>query len=61
MWEEFIITDRFSTLKPQSKNKNSPEGDAAAANNPPSECGVISLINSYLAFSFCHFSETKLL
>ena len=63
VWEEFIITDRFSILKPQNKNKNSPGGggNAAAADNPILECGLISLINSYLAFSFCHFSKTKLL
>ena len=63
VWEEFIITDRFSILKPQNKNKNSPGGggDVAASNNPPLECGLISLINSYLAFSFCHFSKTTLL
>ena len=29
--------------------------------NPPWECELISLINSYLAFSFFHFSTTKLL
>ena len=29
--------------------------------NPPWECGLISLINSYLAFSFFHFSTTTLL
>ena len=29
--------------------------------NPPWECGLISLINSYLAFSFFHFSTTALL
>ena len=30
--------------------------------NPPWECGlIISLFNSYLAFSFCHFSKTTLL
>ena len=64
MWEEFIITDRFSILKPQNKNKNSPEGrggDSAAANNPILECGLISLINSSLAFSFFHFSKMTLL
>ena len=62
MWEEFIITDRFSILKPQNKNKNSPGGgDSAAANNPILECGLISLINSSLAFSFFHFSKMTLL
>ena len=29
--------------------------------NLPCECGLISLFNSYLAFSFCHFSKTTLL
>ena len=29
--------------------------------NPPWECGLINLINSYLAFSFFHFSTTTLL
>ena len=29
--------------------------------NPPWKCGLISLFNSYLAFSFCHFSKTTLL
>ena len=29
--------------------------------NPPWECGLISLINSYLTFSFFHFSTTTLL
>ena len=29
--------------------------------NPPWECGLISLINSYLAFSFFRFSTTTLL
>ena len=29
--------------------------------NLPRECGLISLLNSYLAFSFCHFSKTTLL
>ena len=29
--------------------------------NLPWECGLISLFNSYLAFSFCHFSKTTLL
>ena len=29
--------------------------------NPPKECGLISLLNSYLAFSFFHFSETTLI
>ena len=29
--------------------------------NLPWECGLISLFNSYLAFSFCHFSVTTLL
>ena len=29
--------------------------------NLPRECGLISLLNSYLVFSFCHFSKTTLL
>ena len=29
--------------------------------NPPWECGLISLINSYLAFSFFHISTTTIL
>ena len=29
--------------------------------NLPWECGLISLFNSYLVFSFCHFSKTTLL
>ena len=29
--------------------------------NLPWECGLISLFNSYLAFSFHHFSKTTLL
>ena len=29
--------------------------------NPPGECGQVSRINSYLAFSFFHFSMTTFL
>ena len=51
----------FKAAKQKQKFPRGGGGNAAAADNPILECGLISLINSYLAFSFCHFSKTKLL
>ena len=54
---EFAI---FLKLK-NNNNKNSSGEMQRLQMNLPRECGLISLLNSYLAFSFCHFSKTTLL
>ena len=48
-------------LKLKNNQKNSSGEMQQLQMNPPWECGLISLINSYLAFSFFHFSTTTLL
>ena len=44
-----------------NKTENSSRKMQPVQMNPPWECGLISLFNSYLAFSFRHFSKTTLL
>ena len=51
----------FKAAKQKQKFPGGGGGDSAAANNPILECGLISLINSSLAFSFFHFSKMTLL
>ena len=48
-------------LKFKNNQKNSSGEMQQLQMNPPWECGLISLIKSYLAFSFFHFSTTTLL
>ena len=45
----------------EDKTENSSGEIQRLQMNPPWECGLISLFNSYSAFSFCHFSKTTLL
>ena len=53
---EFVIV-----LKLKNNKKNSSREMQQLQINPPLECGFITLINSYLAFSFFHFFTTTLL
>ena len=48
-------------LKLKNNKKNSSREMQQLQMNPPWECGFISVINSYLAFSFFHFFTTMLL
>ena len=51
---EFSIVLKGLKLKNNKKKHSSGEMQRLQM-NPPWECGLISLINSYLAFSFFHF------
>ena len=60
--ERHICLLEFAIMLKLKNDKKKSRGEMQQLQmNPPWECGLINLINSYLAFSFFHFSTTTLL